>query len=276
MSWLLLGYDVESGEPDAPVTRQFIDALRRAHGEHDAPGTLFLRGQTLEHNVEAIRSTMADGLFDYGQHTYSHALFKTLWQVNEEGERVIPGGSVEEIAIEVDRAQTVIRELLGVEVIGLTTPWGYYRGLGDRPELLAILHGNGIRFVRSWMRNQHDWVPVPLERQPFRYEAQGFADIMEFPLTGRHDCDWGNRLGFEPREFDNVTDYAEYIASQLDVIAANDWAFVYNQHDTTTIRWDPQMVVVRRLIERARELGIRVGLYREYRERHGALGKSEV
>jgi len=264
MSWLLLGYDVESSEPDSPVTRRFIESLRRAHGELEAPGTLFLRGQTVEHNVEAIRSTMADGLFDYGQHTYSHVLFKTLWQINDEGERIVPGGSVEEIATEVDRANTVIRELLGVEVIGLTTPWGYYRGLGDRPELLAILHGNGIRFVRSWMRNERDWVPVTPDVQPFFYEAQGFADILELPITGRHDCDWGNRLGFEPREFTCVEDYADYVASQLDTIAANDWAFVYNQHDTTTVRWDPEMVVVRRLMERSRELDVRVGLYREY------------
>ncbi|MGD9495391.1 MAG: polysaccharide deacetylase family protein [Armatimonadota bacterium] len=264
MAWLLLGYDVESAEPDSPVTRQFVDTLRRTHGEHGAPATLFLRGQTLERNVEAIRSTMADGLFDYGQHTYSHVLFKTLWQINDEGERIIAGGSLEEIAREVDRAGTVIRELLGVEAIGLTTPWGYYRGLGDRPELLAILHGNGIRFVRSWMRNERDWVPVPLEVQPFFYVAQGYPDILELPVTGRHDCDWGNHLGFEPGRFDGVEDYAKYVAGQLDEIAARDWAFVYNQHDTTTVRWDPGMVVVGRLIERARRLGVTVGLYRDY------------
>lgn len=267
MPWLLLGYDVESGEAGAPVTRQFIEVLRRTHGDLDAPGTLFLRGQTLEANVDAIRATQADGLFDYGQHTYSHVLFKTLWQINDEGERIIPGSSVEQIAVEVDRTQTLIRDLLGVESIGLTTPWGYYRGLGDRPELLALLHLAGIRFVRSWMRNEHDWVPVPLARQPFFYETQGFGDILELPITGRHDCDWGNHLGFEPRTFSNVGDYAAYVATQLEIIAANDWALVYNQHDTTTMRWDPEMIVVRTLIERARELGVTVGLYRDYYHR---------
>lgn len=272
MSWLLLGYDTENQEPNSPVTRQFVDVLRRVHGEAGVPGTLFLCGRTLEHNVEAIRATLADGLFDYGQHTYSHVRFKTLWQVNDEGERVMPGGSFEEIAIEVDRASTVIRELLGVTVTALTTPWGAYRGLGDRPDLLALLHGNGIRIVRSWFRNERDWVPVPLDLQPFFYVAQGFPEMLEFPGGGRHDCDWGNRLGFEPRSYDNVADYAEYVAGQLETIAANDWAFVYNQHDTTTMRWDPEMVVVRRLIARARELGVRVGLYREYYDERRAAG----
>ena len=36
MSWLLLGYDVESAEPDGRTTRQFIDTLRRVHGELEA------------------------------------------------------------------------------------------------------------------------------------------------------------------------------------------------------------------------------------------------
>ncbi len=266
MSWLLLGYDVESAEPDGGVTRQFIDALRRVHGELEAPGTLFLCGRTLENNADAVRATMADGLFEYGSHTYSHVRFKTLWQVNEEGETIHEGGSVAEIAREVDGANTVLREVLGVEPLGLTTPWGYYRGLGDRPDLLAVLHMAGIRYVRSWMRNDRDWVPVPLEVQPFFYEAQGFGDMLEIPMTGRHDCDWGNHLGFEPRRFGSVGEYAQYVAGQLDTVAENDWVFVNNQHDTTTVRWDPEMVLVRRLVERARELGMTVGLCGDYYE----------
>ncbi len=262
MPYLLLGYDVEATDPD--VTRGFIDSLRRVHGDLEAPGTLFLRGETLVANAEAIRATQADGLFEYGQHTWSHVRFKTLWQVNEKGEEVHEGGSFAEIAREIDRAQTAVREVLGVTPIGLTTPWGYYRGLGDRPDLLSLLHMAGIRYLRSWMRNANDWVPVELSRQPFFYEAQGFPSILECPLTGRHDCDWGHHLGFEPREFGTVDAYADYVVGQLDEIADNDWAFVYNQHDTTTMRWDRQMVVVRRLIERSRELGIEVARYEEY------------
>lgn len=263
-SWLLLGYDVESAEP--AVTRQFMRAAARVHEGLEVPGTFFLCGRTVEHSADAILAALETGLFEVGQHTYSHVRFKTLWQVNDDGEAVHEGASVAEIAREIDRANTVIREMLGREVLGLTTPWGYYRGLGDRPDLLALLHMAGIRYVRSWMRNAQDWVPVPLSRQPFFYEAQGFPTILECPVTGRHDCDWGNHLGFEPRAFDTLGEYAQYIGEQLRMIAVNGWAFVYNQHDTTTMRWDPEMVVVRGLIERARELGVRVGLYRDYYE----------
>lgn len=264
MSWLLLGYDVECRDAESSVTRDFLQVAARVHGELDAPGTFFLCGQTVEQNAEPIDEALQTGLFDAGSHTYSHVLFKTLWQVNEDGETMYEGAPVAEIAREVDRSLQVMRELLGREVMGLTTPFGYYRGLGDRPDLLAVLRMAGIRFVRSWMRNARDWVPVPLARQPFFYEAQGFGEVLECPLTGRHDCDWGNHLGFEPRRFGSVEPYARYVAEQLQTVADNDWAFVYNQHDTTTARWDPEMVVVRTLIERSRELGVRVGLYRDY------------
>jgi hypothetical protein len=122
----------------------------------------------------------------------------------------------------------------------------------------------GIRYVRSWMRNADDWVPVPLTRQPFFYEAQGFPKMLECPIIGRHDCDWGNHLGFEPREFGTVDAYARYVAGQLDEIAENNAVFVYSQHDTTTMRRDPDMIVVRTLIERARELEIEVARCADY------------
>lgn len=264
MAYLLLGYDVES--PDPEITRGFIEVARRAHGDLDAPCTLFLRGETLMGSADSVRATTADGLFEYGQHTWSHVRFKTLWQINEQGETVHEGGTFGEIAREIERGQSAVREALGVTPIGLTTPWGYYRGLGDRPDLLSLLRLAGIRYVRSWMRNAMDWVPVELSRQPFFYRAQGFPEILECPITGRHDCDWGNHLGFEPREFDTVEAYADYVAGQLDEIAAYDWAFSYGQHDTTTMRWDPEMVVVRTVIERCRELGIEVASYGTYYE----------
>lgn len=265
MGWLLLGYDVENQDPEATATRDFLKTAARVHSELDAPGMLFLCGRTLEHNTDSVLEAVECGLFEVGSHGYSHIRFKTLWQVDHNGrEEVHEGGSLGEIVREVDRSCALIRNRLGIEPRGLTTPWGYYRGLGDRPDLLALLRSSGIRWIRSWMRNASDWVPVELSRQPFFYAAQGFPELLEIPLTGRHDCDWATNLGFEPREFGTVEAYADYVAGQLDTVAANDWVFCNNQHDTTTIRWDPQMIVVRRLVERARELGMRVGRFADY------------
>ena len=83
-------------------------------------------------------------------------------------------------------------------------------------------------------------------------------------MTARHDCDWSRSLGFEPRKFATVQEYAQYVAGQLEVIAANDWAWPYNQHDHSTMNFDPEMVVVRTLVTRARKLGIEVAFYRDY------------
>jgi len=270
MSTLLIAYDVETQNPDSPVTRQFLEVATRAHGELEVPGTIFLCGPTVENNTQELLEAQKTGLFDYQSHTYSHVLFKSMWEVNEEGERLIRGGSIEQIAEEVDRANQVIKERLGVTCIGLSAPWGYYRGMGDRPDLLTIFHGNGIRFLSSWARNEKDWIPVSLDLQPFFYECQGFGDMLEFPVTGRHDCNWDKMVGFEPKKSETVEEYADYVASQLEIIAENDWAWLYFQHDHSGMRYDPEMVVVRTLVAKARELGMEIGLCRDYYERRMA------
>ena len=40
------------------------------------PGTLFVCGRTLVHNVEALEPFVDHPLFDIQQHTYSHTLFR--------------------------------------------------------------------------------------------------------------------------------------------------------------------------------------------------------
>lgn len=94
MATLVMGYDVEFlavGEnlaragipeaveyPDLPQdsTAQGLELIRRAHTEFDAPATLFLCGRTITHALPAIHKAMEEPLFDFGQHTYSHVLFK--------------------------------------------------------------------------------------------------------------------------------------------------------------------------------------------------------
>ena len=71
----------------------------------------------------------------------------------------------------------------------MTCPWCYYRGLADRPDLLAIVHRHGFRFLRAFGRNERDAQPVPLDWQPFFYDVQGFADMLELFIHDYQD-DW--------------------------------------------------------------------------------------
>ena len=92
----------------------------------------------------------------------------------------------------------MLRTTLGVECIGLTGPWCYYRGLRDRPDILQVLWEEGIRFTRTDGRNERDWHPVAIDLQPYWYDALGFPEMLEIPIHGWHDCVIrGEVLGWE-------------------------------------------------------------------------------
>ena len=69
------------------------------------------------------------------------------------------------------KTSALLAEHLGVQCIGLTGPWCYYRGLRDRPDILQVLWEEGIRFTRTDGRNERDWHPVSLDLQPYWYDA---------------------------------------------------------------------------------------------------------
>ena len=49
-------------------------------------------------------------------------------------------------------------------------PTPYYRGLADRPDILALVERLGMSYVRSYGRNSHDYFPARHGNvQPFRY-----------------------------------------------------------------------------------------------------------
>jgi peptidoglycan/xylan/chitin deacetylase (PgdA/CDA1 family) len=260
MAVLLIGYDVEAdGAPQ--VTRSFLEAVRPLHREFEAPCTLFLLGRVVEQNTDSLLPFVGDPLFDLQQHTYSHKLFKTVCMEDDAGQiTVYRGASVQEIDEDVGRAQSVLKELLGVNPIGICGPYGYYRGLSDRPDLLEVLHRHGIRFLRTYSRNEKDFQPTPFSVQPFWYAPQGFPDMLEIPVQGYQDLYLRNTLGW------NRTDlYIQRVLRHLDAVAERNLVWSYCQHDHSN-RGDEEMSIVRALLARARELGIQIMSHREFYE----------
>ena len=103
----LIGYDVESGNPD--VTRPFLRRVQQIHEETGVPATFFLCGRTVEKNVDALRPLAADPLFDFQQHTYNHVLLKTVCiEDPQEGMRFFRGGTLDQIRDEVQRTSDLL------------------------------------------------------------------------------------------------------------------------------------------------------------------------
>jgi peptidoglycan/xylan/chitin deacetylase (PgdA/CDA1 family) len=272
MPTLLIGYDVEAcaigeglaclgahgmGEAiDRTSTAKALDIIRRNHEEHAVPGTLFVCGRTLVHNVEVLEPFVDHPLFDIEQHTYSHTLLKDdHWK----------GGTFlasPPVAIEQEVRQTseALHRLLGVECIGLRTPHGYHLGLTDRPEMLTVLDGCGIRFVSSWARNAAGVNPTPLSVQPFWYAEQGFPDLLEIPFQHWLDGTW-----FEEFGIDRGVEFAAVLGEAIDEIVRDDLVYGACFHDWAQLRYrEPETGWVRALMHHAQANGVETLSYRDF------------
>ena len=269
---LLIGYDVEAcaigeglaclgahgmGEAvDRTTTGKALQIIRRNHEEHDVPATLFICGRTLVHNVDALEPFVDHPLFDIQQHTYSHTLLRDdHWQ----------GGTFlasPPVAIHTEVAQTsrALKRLLGVDCYGLRTPHGYYRGLLDSPEMLAVLVECGVKYVSSWARNENGGNPTPMTVQPFWYAEQGFPDLLEIPFQG-----WFDGLWFEEFGIENGAGYLDVLRRQIDEAVADDLVYGACFHDWAQLRYrETETRWVAGLMQYAKEQGVATMSYAEF------------
>ena len=261
---VILGYDVETASDN---TAGFLAGARRLHREHGVPWTIYLTGRTAEACTDTILEVMegeAD-LLTVGQHTYNHVLFKSVFMTPGDGKPVHDGfpnffkegGTPEQLRQEVASTQQLLRDRLGLECTGLTGPWGYYRGLADRPDLLRLLADNGIRWVRTWARDHRDCQPTPFEVQPFFYVDQGFPEILELGVQGYQDDFYWDR--FDDRRHGET--YEDYLFATLEQVADEDrvWNLCSHDHGTPTaeVFFETKGRWLGAVIERARQLGVR-------------------
>ncbi|NMC03715.1 MAG: polysaccharide deacetylase family protein [Candidatus Lokiarchaeota archaeon] len=233
----------------------FLEAMTRVHESRGAPCTLFIRGSTLEKNAKQLGQLAREPLYDLQQHTYSHLIFKRIEADTGKKHEVYGNDEpVEKIKKDVERASKLFRKKLGTSPIGLTTPYAFYRGLLDRPDILEVLHDCGIRFLRSWGRNEKGYTPVPLDVQPFFYDEQGFPDILECPVNGWQDCIWRADNGWKAR-------WDKTFIADLDHVARRDGYIALCQHDWSSIQEDP-LAMTDTIISHAKDAGVRIISYK--------------
>lgn len=261
---LLIGYDVEC-DKDPSIVSSFLERVEEVHSQLEAPCTFFTLGRVIEANGDELSSLRERcDLIDFQQHTYSHVLLKTVHMDDGNEVKLVRGGTLEQIDQEVGKTNRLLKERLGVDCIGITGPWAYYRGLCDRPDILDVLALHGIKFTRTWGRNEKDYQPVPFEITPFRYEIQGHPEIVEFPIHGWQDVHWKMVNGWE-----RTGEYLDFLKRTVDMVADEGLLWSYGTHDWSSIREDPEMKTIRGFIEYALERGLKIVDYRTYYERMG-------
>ena len=271
MAYLLMGYDTENyvdpslkHKVDWGVTVNFLSKMKRVHEELKAPCTLFIVGKLLEEPsvLKGLRELAGSPLFDLQQHTYSHQRLKTVVENDGKKITVFEGAPLEKIREEVNLARKILQEKLGVHSSGITGPFGYYRGLSDRPDVLRVLHDVGIRFTRTYLRNENDWGPLSIEAQPFTYEPQGLPDILEIPAQGWQDVHYFWTHGWDKRE-----DLLRCNKKLVDEIAEKDLVWSVCQHDFSSCQEDPEMSYTKELLSYAQSKGVTVTSHKAYYEK---------
>ena len=280
MATLLIGYDTESaavGEglarfvgPDVPqyysaldpeTTGRGVAVLRELHEELGAPCTFFVCGRTLLHSLEAMESVAASPLFDIQSHTYSHVVFRDVRYrpTGSDAEAVIPETPAVALREELRWTSGLIQRYLGRECVGLRTPFGYYRGLRERPDLLQIVQDTGHRYVTSWGRNEENGNPTPWV-QPFAYAEEGFPGILEIPFQF-----WLDGVWFDAHGYGNGKAFGDALRGAIEEVAEKDIVFATAFHEWVAIEADEQGTGwIRTLIEHARACGVEVTTYTDY------------
>jgi peptidoglycan/xylan/chitin deacetylase (PgdA/CDA1 family) len=280
MGTILVGYDTETaavGEalslftesPNFPLYAKALDPetcaealalLADVHADVGVPATLFVCGRTLLHALEPLRAADATGLFDVQQHTFSHVPFKDIVYSPGPGlVGTISAAPREALAEELAFTSRLIRDHLGRECVGLRTPFGYHRGLRERPDLLEIVRGAGLRYVTSWGRNAQNGNPTPWV-QPFTYAEEGYPDLLELPFQFWLDVVW-----FDQHGYDSGAAFLEALRGAVDVVAAEGLVYGACFHDWVALAADERRVGwLRGFLRYALERGVEVTTYTDY------------
>ncbi len=161
MTRYIPAYDLELME--TPISA--LENIIKIHKKYNAPATFFIVGNLLEKDPDKYKTFLDDELFDIESHTYSHKLLKDHLIGGK-------GASLEEINEEVAKANRLLETTFKKKILGLRTPWGFYKGLQGEKRILRILWENGIRFVSSELMGPFDTIPAPLT-QPYWYKKDG-------------------------------------------------------------------------------------------------------
>ncbi len=258
---ILFGIDVECANEN---TAGFVEYATPLFHELAVPVTWYLTGKTLERYPDLFRPLGDDPLIELQAHTYNHILLKTVLMRIPEGKTIHgnqgwylqPGGSLEEIDADLARCQDVFCQVLDRPATALTGPWGYYRGLGDRLDLLEIVYRHGFRVLRTFGRNVDDAQPVPLDWQPFFYAVQGYPDLLECLIHDyQDDFYWEAFVDPQPGQT-----YADHLKTVVDKVADENLIWSLDSHDhgcATRAGFEKKGSWFRELITYAKRRGIR-------------------
>ncbi len=257
MGMFLIGYDVECGTPGdhfhasknvemvQKETEKFVSTASAIHESYKIPATFFICGDLLSKTSDIFKAHVENPYLDFQQHTWSHKSLKPA-VVTHNGRVDLfdwpTAVTLDEIRWEIGETNKLFKEKLGITCRGLSTPFAYFMGLADRPDILKILHEEGIEYFRSFHLNKEELSirePLPFEYHPFSHPTQGFPTMIDFCIKGYSDVTWALRFGW-----DAADGFVSYIKQALHLIETSDYVWTLVLHDWSMMKISDSLAVV--------------------------------
>ncbi len=244
-----------------------LDA-HRARGE---PATVFVAGRIAEIERDALLPAIeaAGDLVGVNSATYRHArvLRKVPWSAPQPSDRLI--------AEEITRGARAVREAFGRPCCGVRPAEGAGAGFRGWAANLSAMRDAGLRWSSAYLRSTYgDTAPGDL-CGPFRYAADGYADLLELPAHGWPDAALKARGGGDAHAQQRIvrwpspfaypaglveTPEEELAVHGATIAAARDAGLPYCclafDADSTVRPQDPSARIVDLLIDHAAEEGL--------------------
>ncbi len=256
---LVLTYDLErygnpsleTNHPQNLQDRKYalfgLELILKIHKKHNVGGTVFVLGKLLELCKNEVIKLFSTYKIDIQQHTYSHILFK------EDKNRFKAPANLSDIKHEIKITNNLIKDYLEVDVIGLSTPIGYYRGLKSEKEVLKFLKKEGLKFIKSDSRDIENKLPGPFVvngkvKQPYFYSN----GIFELTGQGWHDCVIKGLIPHEmpPITANNPFEELPYYINDLKIAQSNqNQIYSPSFHPWSIAMRDPTGYVIESLIK---------------------------
>ncbi len=271
MGIFLIGYDVEAGTPGdheaklkTPAqleanTLKFMDRASELHAQYQIPATLFITGSLLERVPGPFKKHLNNPWLDFQQHTYNHTSLKPAVVTHNGRVELFNWPTAkdnDEVRWELRTTNEVFKRELGIACRGLSTPFAYYMGLADRPDILKVLHEEGIRYIRCFHLNKEELAireALPFDYHPFNHATQGYPDIIDFCIKGYSDITWAQRYGWGTAD-----GYVSYVKQALHQIEKSDNIWTWVVHDWALLKINDRLSVIEEILAYVKKLDIEV------------------
>ena len=147
-------WDYQKGNLNEETKQYTVEACRRVKAKGGVLHS-FVVGQVLEHkSVDWLKEIAGQG-HPIGNHTYDHVRITATRpeEIQYRFQRspwLIHGRRVEDVIAENIRlCEIALKQRTGIEINGFRTPYGFSKGLADRPDLQDMLLSLGYQWVSS-------------------------------------------------------------------------------------------------------------------------------